>query len=77
MSAYPKQTRRTIALLPLLGVLLAFKSEEPGDWKVLEEAYEIINIGTVYTHPEQPLATYKSGGSNPIPDELWPDYSAR
>src|SRR6266567_4674553 len=46
------------------------------EWKVLEEAHEIINIEPVLAgHPEEPLATYKSAGSNPIPDDLWPAYT--
>jgi hypothetical protein len=74
MNGSLKQTRRIIALLPLLGILLASKRGGTEDWNVLEEAHEIVNIETVYTHPEQPIPTYKSAGTNPIPDELWPDY---
>jgi hypothetical protein len=47
---------------------VASQSRQSADgWKLLEEAQEIINIGAVLTgHPEEPVATYKSSGSNPI-----------
>ncbi|HET6519908.1 MAG TPA: hypothetical protein VFG47_08805 [Geminicoccaceae bacterium] len=47
---------------------------DDGAWALLEEAHEIIDIATVLTQPELPVATYKSAGDNEIPDELWPDY---
>jgi hypothetical protein len=40
-------------------------------WKELEVAHEIIDIGSVYTHPRQALPTYKGSGDNPIPDDVW------
>ncbi len=40
-------------------------------WNELEVAHEIIDIGTVYTKPEEPLPTYKGAGDNPIPDDIW------
>lgn len=40
-------------------------------WNELEVAHEIIDIGTVYTAPEEALRTYKSAGENPIPDDVW------
>ena len=65
---------RAIVLLSFLAVLPTLKAAQL-EWKVLEEAHEIINIGTVLAgHPEQPVATYKSAGSSPIPDDLWPAY---
>jgi hypothetical protein len=45
-----------------------------GTWAMLEEAHEIINIETVFTNPQEPVATYKSAGDNPIPDNLWLAY---
>jgi hypothetical protein len=45
-----------------------------GTWALLEEAHEIVNIETVLTDPQEPVATYKSAGDNPIPDHLWPGY---
>jgi hypothetical protein len=50
------------------------RHQSDGTWALLEEAHEIINIETVLTTPQKPVATYKSAGDNPIPDELWPDY---
>lgn len=44
-------------------------------WVPLEEAHEIVNIATMQTNPELPIPTYKSGGSNIIPDDLWPAYA--
>jgi hypothetical protein len=47
-----------------------------GEWNILEEAYEIIDISNVVSGaPEKPVATYKSAGLNPIPDDLWTDYT--
>jgi hypothetical protein len=40
-------------------------------WNELEVAHEIIDIGTVYTRPKEPLATYKGAGENPVPDDVW------
>jgi hypothetical protein len=50
------------------------RHQNDGTWALLEEAHEIINIKTVLTKPQEPVATYKSAGDNPIPDELWPDF---
>src|SRR5881397_2900588 len=69
-----KAPLRVIVLFPFLGALLSLNAAKL-EWKVLEEAHEIINIGTVLAaHPEEPVATYKSAGSSPIPDDLWPAY---
>jgi hypothetical protein len=47
-----------------------------GGWNLLEEAHEIVDIRNVLSgHPEMPVATYKSAGANPVPDELWPVYT--
>jgi hypothetical protein len=46
-----------------------------GEWKVLEEAFEIVDIGSVMTDPSMPVKTYKSSGEHPVPDEVWPDYT--
>ena len=40
-------------------------------WNQLEVAHEIIDIGTVYTRPKEPLPTYKGAGDNPISDSAW------
>jgi hypothetical protein len=46
-----------------------------GEWRLLQEAHEIIDITNVLKGaPQLPVATYKSAGDNPIPDALWPDY---
>ena len=45
------------------------------NWVLLEEAHEIINTATVMTDPEEALPTYKSAGSNPVPDDVWPTYT--
>ena len=42
-----------------------------GNWTVLEEAFEIIDGGTLVQDPSLPLKTYKSGGTNPIPESVW------
>lgn len=58
-------------------------SSSDGDiqWTVLEEAYEIVNAGSVTTDPEAPLATYKSAddpsvaGDSSISSAVWPGYT--
>jgi hypothetical protein len=80
MSAFSVNRTGASRLLTLVGVFLAAmparaQMPEAGGWKVLEEAHEIINVGTVPTHPEQPVATYKSAGTGEIPDDLWPAYT--
>ncbi|WP_051341021.1 calcium-binding protein [Azospirillum halopraeferens] len=42
-----------------------------GGWVPLEEAFEIIDTGNLRIDPSLALATYKSGGSNPIPESVW------
>ncbi|MGQ9367923.1 hypothetical protein [Azospirillum sp. ST 5-10] len=46
-------------------------TESGGQWAVLEEAFEIIDGGNLVVDPSLPLATYKSGGDNPVPEEVW------
>lgn len=45
-------------------------------WMPLSEAHEVINLEPVQEDPENAVDTYKSGGDNEIPDELWPSYVA-
>lgn len=47
------------------------ESADFGRWNVLEEAHEIIDGGTLIRDPSLPLATYKSGGDSPVPDDVW------
>jgi hypothetical protein len=59
----------------LAATVLAAGSTASAEWRVLEEAREIIDISAVLAgKPEQPVQTYKSAGENPIPDDDWPDY---
>lgn len=49
------------------------------EWKVLEEAHEVIDISNIQIDPTLPVATYKSadepgGEDTEIPDEAWPSY---
>jgi hypothetical protein len=71
--------RRAVAFSVLIlsvSGLQSFAAAPDSQWKVLEEAHEIINIGNVLMgDPELPVSTYKSGGTNPVPDELWPEYT--
>jgi hypothetical protein len=62
-----------VALLAaLLGVDNAAATSCPtAPWNELEVAHEIIDIGTVYRHPQEALPTYKGAGDNPIPDDVW------
>jgi hypothetical protein len=51
-----------------------------GGFKPIEEAKEIIDAGTVLTHPDQALSTYKSADDpddpgREISDEVWADYT--
>jgi hypothetical protein len=54
--------------------------ESTQPWNLLEEAFEIVNIQSVFQDATQPVLTYKSAddpnipGNNEIPSELWPDY---
>jgi hypothetical protein len=78
-------TRRGQQLLVVVGVVtgvlygagsLTGAARDPGgEWKVLEEAFEIVDIASVMTDPSKPVKTYKSSGGNPIPDDEWPDYT--
>jgi hypothetical protein len=55
--------------------LLAASGPVSAEWRVLEEAREIIDITAVLSgRPEQPVQTYKSAGDNPVPDNVWPSY---
>jgi hypothetical protein len=61
----------------LAATVLAAGGAASAEWRVLEEAREIIDISAVLTgKPEKPVQTYKSAGENPIPDDDWPDYVA-
>jgi hypothetical protein len=70
-----------IAAVAVAGVLFGAGSptgaigNRSDDWKVLEEAFEIIDISSVMTDPSKPVKTYKSSGANPVPDEVWRDYT--
>ena len=64
---------------PVIGLLAATFLTASGpvsaEWRVLEEAREIIDITAVLSgHPEQPVQTYKSAGDNPVPENVWPSY---
>ncbi|OAB57964.1 hypothetical protein AY600_07880 [Phormidium willei BDU 130791] len=49
-------------------------------WNLIEEAFEIVNIQSVFQDATDPVLTYKSAddpnhpGDNEIPAQLWPDY---
>jgi hypothetical protein len=78
--AFSKQLRLAASLLVFLSILLTARPGDAGrhsgeGWKVLQEAFEIVDIRTVPTSPDLPVSTYKSAGSNPIPDALWRDYT--
>jgi hypothetical protein len=59
-----------LALGPLTPVAGA-TSCPTASWNELEVAHEIIDIGSVYRHPEEALPTYKGAGANPISDDVW------
>ncbi|TVQ83838.1 MAG: hypothetical protein EA400_18480 [Chromatiaceae bacterium] len=66
---------RATALCLLAGALLAASGPVAAEWRVLEEAREIINIASVLSgRPDLPVQTYKSAGDNPVPDDVWPSY---
>jgi hypothetical protein len=67
------------SLVATIAVCLATVAH--AQWRVLEEAREIVNIGNVLGgRPNLPVQTYKSAddpsidGDNEIPAEAWPDY---
>ncbi len=80
-----------IRLFLLFGLLLGLsacsdddmtsENNEAIQWNVLEEAFELVNIGTVLSRPELPVSTYKSGddpdlaGNNEISAEAWSSYT--
>jgi hypothetical protein len=73
----PANTTSVFSALLLLASVAGSSAAPPwrGEWKVLEEAHEIIDISNVLLGaPEMPVSTYKSAGDNPIPDDLWLDY---
>jgi hypothetical protein len=79
MSPIVSPASKTFAFSALL--LMASVAGSPaappwrGEWRILEEAHEIIDISNVLLGaPEMPVATYKSAGDNPIPDDVWLDY---
>jgi hypothetical protein len=64
---------------PLLGLLSAALLIASGpvsaEWRILEEAREIIDITAVLSgRPDLPVQTYKSAGENPVPDDVWLTY---
>ncbi len=44
-------------------------------WNLISEAFEIVNIETVLTAPDQPVSTYKSGGESEISETEWLNYT--
>jgi hypothetical protein len=91
MTGIARMTRVTIAMATMVGALLVSPAigaaDPPGGypslqsceahltWTPLQEAHEIINGATIQTSPEQAVPTYKSAGSNPVPDDVWPNYT--
>jgi hypothetical protein len=73
--------RRIVRVCGLVLALLIQRVDgAAAEFKPLEEAKEIIDGGTILTHPELPLATYKSSEDpgNPgheISDDAWADYT--
>lgn len=63
------------------GCILLGGTSLQAEWNVLEEAHEIVDIGSVYLHLEQPVLTYKSAddpnapGDTQVPDDVWPGYT--
>lgn len=57
------------------------ENNEDIQWNVLEEAFELVNIGTVLSRPELPVSTYKSAddpdltGDNEISAATWETYT--
>jgi Ca2+-binding RTX toxin-like protein len=75
MAVYDTQTGHTInQFIDPNGVLFyASFDVRPSNWKPLNVAYEILNGSTMSVDPSLPIATYKSGGTNSIPGEVWED----
>lgn len=41
------------------------------DWTPLEEALEIVDVSPLLGDASEPVLTYKDGGDNPIPRDVW------
>ncbi len=41
------------------------------DWVPLQEAFEIVDISPIVRDPQNAVRTYKNGGDDPIPQDVW------